>query len=210
MKVIFKMGFLFGALVGCEGGSADSADSELGIVGLDNPGNPIADLADEWQERFLDGDAKFETPFLDTQGLGPVYIRTSCGACHTSDGRGPGTVNKMVLVGEDGLTPLDDQSALPWGHTVRPYVAGGAITPLNPPDDVPGLLLTRRMPPPVLGRGYVDAVLDSEIERVAAEQAARTDGIHGRANHVTYQSQRDPDNEFHSLTTAIPSSAGSA
>ena len=197
MKVIFKMPLLLSALVACSDGAGDSADSDLDIVGLDNPGNPIPDLPDDWQTRFLDGDAKFETPFLDTQGLGPVFIRTSCAACHASDGRGPGTVSKMVLVGDDGLTPLEDQSALPWGHTVRPYVAGGATTPLNPPDDVSGLLVTRRLPPPVLGRGYVDAVLDSEIERVAAEQARRTDGIRGRVNHVTYQSQRDPDNEFH-------------
>ena len=43
-----------------------------------------------------------------------------------------------------------------------------------------------RLGPPILGRGYLEAVADSEIERVAAEQAQRTDGIHGRVNHVAY------------------------
>src|SRR4029079_13466550 len=36
-----------------------------------------------------------------------------------------------------------------------------------------------------------------EIERVAASQAARTDGIHGRINHVVYASEPKPDTRFH-------------
>ena len=39
----------------------------------------------------------------------------------------------------------------------------------------------------------MEAVLDSEIERVEREQAARTDGIHGRINRVTYASEPNPD-----------------
>ncbi len=204
MKVIFKMNRAvlpgLALCVACGATGADSADSGLVTVGLDAPGgsDPGA-RGDLWLERFLDGDAKFETPFLETQGLGPVYIRTSCAACHASDGRGPGTVKKMVLVGDDGATPLDDQSGLPWGHTVRPYVAGGASTPLDATRRPGRAARHPRMPPPVLGRGYVDAVLDSEIERVATEQAARTDGIRGRPNYVTYQSERNPDNEFHAF-----------
>ena len=36
-------------------------------------------------------------------------------------------------------------------------------------------------------------MLDAEIERLDAEQATRTDGIHGRVNHVTYASEPNPD-----------------
>ena len=54
-----------------------------------------------------------------------------------------------------------------------------------------------RVGPPVLGRGYMEAVEDSEIERVEAEQATRTDGIHGRINHVSYGSQISGDPRFH-------------
>ena len=43
----------------------------------------------------------------------------------------------------------------------------------------------------------MEAIPDAEIERVAAEQAARTDEIHGRINHVTYASAPNPDVRFH-------------
>jgi CxxC motif-containing protein (DUF1111 family) len=48
----------------------------------------------------------------------------------------------------------------------------------------------------VLGRGYVEAVDDSEIERVAAEQAQRIDRIGGRINWVVYMSEDNPDTTF--------------
>jgi CxxC motif-containing protein (DUF1111 family) len=42
----------------------------------------------------------------------------------------------------------------------------------------------------------MEAVSDAEIERVAAEQGKRTDGIHGRVNHVVYRSEPNPDPTF--------------
>jgi CxxC motif-containing protein (DUF1111 family) len=49
----------------------------------------------------------------------------------------------------------------------------------------------------VIGRGYIEAIADSEIERVEAEQAARADGIHGRVNRVAYASEPNEDTSFH-------------
>jgi CxxC motif-containing protein (DUF1111 family) len=43
----------------------------------------------------------------------------------------------------------------------------------------------------------MEAVADTEIERVAAEQSTRTDAIHGRVSYVTYASQPNPDTRFH-------------
>jgi CxxC motif-containing protein (DUF1111 family) len=40
-------------------------------------------------------------------------------------------------------------------------------------------------------------VADAEIERVAAEEAQRTDGIHGLVNHVVYASEANTDTRFH-------------
>jgi len=80
---------------------------------------------------------------------------------------------------------------------VHPLVTAGAKTPIVPPMGDPTIKVTSRIDPPVLGRGYMEAILDSEIERVAAEQAARPDGIHGRINHVVYASEANPDTSFH-------------
>ena len=49
----------------------------------------------------------------------------------------------------------------------------------------------------MLGRGYIEAIEDAEIERVYREQAARTDGIHGRINRVKYASERNVDTSVH-------------
>jgi CxxC motif-containing protein (DUF1111 family) len=47
----------------------------------------------------------------------------------------------------------------------------------------------------------MEAIQDDEIERVAGEQAARDDGIHGRVNHVVYASEPNPDTRFHDHRT---------
>jgi CxxC motif-containing protein (DUF1111 family) len=159
---------------------------------------PIETASDAERTQFFTGDGLFELPLRDADGLGPLYTRTSCGACHSSGVRGPGTVEKMVVVLADGFTPAPDQSALPYGHTVHPLFAGGGKTAVLPPTDPSiHLKLSTRVGPSILGRGYIEAVLDSEIQRVATEQAARTDGIHGRINHVVYASEANPDTRFH-------------
>jgi CxxC motif-containing protein (DUF1111 family) len=73
------------------------------------------------------------------------------------------------------------------------------VTPIVPPDD-PSVKVTTRVGPPVLGRGYLEAIDDAEIERVESEQAARSDAIHGFINRVTYASVPNPDATFGTFT----------
>ncbi len=189
---------LFSLLTACTG-SPETTDPLAGltIVGSDPPDSPLLGLEGKWMDRFNEGDALFEAVFRDSQGLGPNYIRFSCASCHADDARGPGVVTKMIVVEADGITPALDQSELPWGHTARPQTAGGAQSSLAVPEDVPDLLVSTRSPPAVFGRGYLEAVLDNEIERVEAEQAARGDLITGRINGVPWQSEPNADTEFH-------------
>jgi CxxC motif-containing protein (DUF1111 family) len=157
---------------------------------------PIDGVTPDQVTAFHKGDGVFDLPFRDADGLGPFYVRTSCGACHEGGSRGPGLVQKMVVVDADGVTPAADQSTLlPYGHTIRLGLTAGAKTPLAAPKD-PSVKVTVRLGPPILGRGYMEAVLDSEIERVEAEQAKRTDGIHGKINRVVYASEANPDGFF--------------
>lgn len=158
-------------------------------------GTPLRGADSKTLSRFNEGDALFELPMRPADGLGPLYIRSACVACHESDVRGPGLVEKMSVVEADGVTAAADQSALAYGHTVRPFVTAGATTPILPPE-VDGVKVSVRVGPPVIGRGYMEAVLDSEIERLEAEQAKRKDGIHGRIHRVTYQSEANKDNPF--------------
>jgi CxxC motif-containing protein (DUF1111 family) len=157
---------------------------------------PIPGITDEQLIVFDKGDNLFGLPLHDADGLGPLYTRNNCAACHTEGLRGPGLVQKMSVVEADGFTATTDQSKLPFGHTVHPLLTAGASTPIVPPMDEPAVKVTVRMGPPVVGRGFMEAVLDSEIERLEAEQAARTDAIHGRINHVVYESVKNPDSPF--------------
>jgi CxxC motif-containing protein (DUF1111 family) len=158
---------------------------------------PIDGLSAEDIRKFDEGDALFGLPFRPADGLGPLYIRTACSSCHAEAGRGPGLVQKMVVVDETGAV-LPDQSALAFGHTLRPGLAAGASTPIAPPEGI-DVKVSIRLGPPVIGRGYIEAVADSEIERIAALQAARGDAIRGRINRVTFTSVPGPDRTFHQL-----------
>lgn len=176
--------------------ACSAAEPALHTVTEDPTDVPLVKATADERALFKTGDAQFDAVFREPDGLGPLYIRTSCSACHQLASKGPGAVQKMALVGSDGVTPLGDQTALTWGHTVRPYTAAGATTPIEPPA-LPGLLMSSRMGVPVFGRGYIEAVDDAEILRLEAEQAARTDGIHGVANRTLYPSQPNPDTSFH-------------
>lgn len=68
------------------------------------------------------------------------------------------------------------------------------MTPLVAPSN-PTVKVTIRLGMPLMGH-YMEAVLDSEIKRVAAAQAARTDAIHGTINMVAYSSEPNPDTTY--------------
>jgi CxxC motif-containing protein (DUF1111 family) len=188
-------------LVGCSGQEPGLVPTATGgaAPGSAHHGDafdvPIDGVSQEQARAFFQGDELFDLPLRDSDGLGPLYTRSACGACHDKGARGPGTVQKMSVVLADGITTSPDQSKLPFGPTVHPLCTAGATTPVLPPDD-PAVRLSFRVGPPVLGRGYLEAVDDMEILRVEAEQVGRGDGIRGRVNHVVYASEPNPDPTF--------------
>jgi CxxC motif-containing protein (DUF1111 family) len=155
-----------------------AAARELVIVREDPSDAPLAGLPDDQRARFEAGDARFELPFREPQGLGPLYIHRSCSTCHEDDARGPGAVRRLVFDGEGA-----PEEALPHGDVVRPRLAAGASTPLVPParDDVHEEV---RLGPAVFGRGYLEAIPDTTLRAWAAEQRGRDDGISGRVHVV--------------------------
>jgi CxxC motif-containing protein (DUF1111 family) len=195
------------------------SNSDVAIQQGDPSDVPLNGLPIALVQQFNDGDSEFDTSLYPGDGLGPLYTRDSCGGCHDNAARGPGLVQKMVFVGTDGLTPVDNQNLfLPFGNTEHPLAVTsipGVKTPILPPDLDGGLLfdpdagdggeidagadqlkITIRQGPPVLGRGYMEAIADSEILRMESEQATRTDGIHGHVNHVTFVSVPNPDQTY--------------
>lgn len=150
-------------------------ERELVLVEADPSDAPMAGLSDAELARFAEGDARFELPFRESQGLGPLYIHRSCASCHEDDARGPGAVRKIAILG--------DGAPLPFGDVLRPRLAAGATTPIALPDrdDARERL---RLGPAVFGRGYIDAIDAAQILAWEAEQADRDDGISGRAHRL--------------------------
>jgi CxxC motif-containing protein (DUF1111 family) len=201
MKVTFKSAAVASLLaIGCSGSSGEDVAPDATSTLVHASDVPIDGLSANDVAKFRDGDTLFDLPFREPDGLGPLYVRTSCGACHSDGSRGPGLVQKMAVVEADGFTASADQSALTYGHTLKPGLAAGATTPITAPP-LPNVKVTIRMGPPVLGRGYMEAIDDAEIVRMETEQAARTDGIHGRINRVTFVSVPNPDTSFSSYQT---------
>ncbi len=179
-------------LLGCGSDPAETGDPLAGLtlVQEDPSDGPLAELDEAWMERFIDGDVAFEAIFREPQGLGPAYIRASCASCHADDARGPGVVIKMAVPSD----PESEDTLLPFGHTERPYVGGGASTPITVPEDS-RVLATTRSPPAVFGRGYLEAVSDETIRALAAAQAE--EGlVSGRVNEVACEFEENPDSLF--------------
>ncbi|CAN93731.1 MULTISPECIES: di-heme oxidoredictase family protein [Sorangium] len=188
---------VFNAGCGSESAPGDPL-AGITLIGDDLTDIPLHGASPEQVARFKDGDALFDFVFRERDGLGPLYIRAACAGCHDGAARGPGAVQKMALVEDDGVTPAADQGGLPYGHTLRPYAVGGATT-VSQPETEATIKVSKRLGPPVFGRGYMEAVDDAEIERVAAEQAARGDAIRGRINRVVFHSKKSGDESFHAF-----------
>jgi CxxC motif-containing protein (DUF1111 family) len=162
-------------LAACGG---ESARQVVKDVPLDTP---LRGATPEEVARFRDGDALFDGTFRAPDGLGPLYVRSSCGACHQVAARGPGGVQHVAA-------PAGE---LPFGHAVRPLTAGGARTPVLAPDGGTAQV-SLRLGPPLFGRGYLEAVEASELLRLEAAQASGADGVTGRVSRVTWHSEPNP------------------
>jgi CxxC motif-containing protein (DUF1111 family) len=167
----------------------------VGLAGCEGPPGPITvredptdvpmrDLTGEEVMRFNKGDQLIETSFRDTDGLGPLFIETSCRSCHGKDSRGPGKVERMAIANTDGTTADSLATVLPYGTVVRRHTAAGATHPLLPPDDSPpGLLLSTRFGPALFARGRMEMIADQTMIDEAAHQA-QAGVVSGRVNHM--------------------------
>jgi CxxC motif-containing protein (DUF1111 family) len=149
-------------------------------VKVDRPGLPLERLSATELSRFKQGDALFDTTLRESDGLGPLYVRDACSACHAGDGRGPGLVTKVGVKNGDAALAA---KLFPFGNTERPYTTAGAKTALLAPPH-PELMVTHRLPPAVFGRGYLEAIADADLERLAELARARTGSARGRLHRL--------------------------
>ncbi|MCC7302022.1 MAG: thiol oxidoreductase [Bacteroidia bacterium] len=138
---------------------------------------PIEGLSPEQLDRFLRGDAAFAEVFHTGNGLGPIFVSTSCASCHPSDGKGH-PFSSLVRFGQNDSL---GNTFLAQGGPQLQHRAIPGHTPESLPSNAPHSLF---LPPSNAGLGLLAALTDLQILGFADPMDADGDGISGRPNYI--------------------------
>lgn len=145
----------------------------------DTLAEPIEELTTTQLQLHLQGDEQFAKVFTAAEGLGPVFVSTSCQSCHVGDGKG----HALTTLTRFGRYDGEIWNALE--HLGGPQLQSRALPGFDPeviPAEATGV--ARFMPPAVSGLGYLEAVTDDEILRYADPDDRDGDGISGRVHLI--------------------------
>ncbi|RAV97875.1 di-heme oxidoredictase family protein [Pseudochryseolinea flava] len=139
---------------------------------------PVEGLSPAENIRFLKGDVAFnDDVFTASNGLGPLFVATTCGTCHPGDGKGHPFTTLTRFGQYDG-------TGNQYAHLGGPQLQHRALPGFAPevlPDNVGFSKLT---PPANTGLGFLDAVRDADIMAWADPNDNDGDGISGVPNWI--------------------------
>jgi len=139
----------------------------------------IPELSQQQEKEHLVGDAAFGKIFTKENGLGPVFIQTSCSNCHAGNGKGHPTnvITRFAKVENSLIDYLLNKGG--------PQLQNRSIVDY-PEEKIPNEanVFTKRMAPAVMGLGFIAALSDASILANADPDDADGDGISGRPNYV--------------------------
>lgn len=150
---------------------------------------PTAGLTSDQTNLFIQGDELFAHSFQINEGLGPVFIQSSCEGCHVGDGKGHimNTLTRFGKLNGDGsFDYMLDKGGPQLQHRAIP-----GYEPEQLPDGVTHT--STRIAPIVIGMGFLAAVHDSVLLNLADEFDADGDGISGRPNYVESKGSLSPE-----------------
>jgi CxxC motif-containing protein (DUF1111 family) len=127
---------------------------------------------------FSTGNNAFFATRTASTGLGPYFVATGCGACHTSDNRG----HPFTILTRFGQSDTLGNTFLAEG---APQLGTFALPGFMPEAIPPGATSTKLIAPITAGVGFLEAVPDSEILNIAAANANNPDGVRGHPNWDT-------------------------
>ena len=140
---------------------------------------PIAGLTPEQNAIFLRGDIAFnDEVFTTSNGLGPIFVATSCGSCHAGDGKG----HPFTTLTRFGQTNASGNQFL---HLGGPQLQNRAIPGFQIEQIPAGATFSKFTPPANTGLGFLDFVTDATLMGLADENDQNGDGISGRPNWIT-------------------------
>ncbi len=129
------------------------------------PGDPLAGLTQDQLDRFFVGKTDFNHTWSQEEGLGPVFNRESCGACHNNPIGGSGglIVTRFGLL-DGGPGGTFDPLAQFGGSLLQAQSISPACAESIPV--IPGETVhtATRATPSILGFGLLEAIGDAVIE----------------------------------------------
>src|SRR6188508_3552279 len=128
--------------------------------------------------QFQAGDIAFNDEiFTTTDGLGCLFVATSCGSCHAGDGKG----TPFTTLTRFGQT---DSTGNKFLHLGGPQLQNRAL-PGYTPEQIPrGATFSNFTPPANTGLGFLELVPDADILAMADPTDANSDGISGVPNYA--------------------------
>lgn len=153
---------------------------------------PLSDLSPTEQLQFLRGDEAFGEVFTIEKGLGPIFIASQCSGCHPGDGKGSPFVGFVRF----GQTDSTGNTYLDLGG---PQIQHKAIPGFEPEKLPPGVASTKLIAPAVTGLGFLDAVPDEELIKLADPLDLNNDGISGRLHWNTIPDYVQPRPESRTM-----------
>jgi CxxC motif-containing protein (DUF1111 family) len=135
----------------------------------------IAGMTASQVRQHLAGDEEFARRFSVSDGLGPVFVATSCEQCHVGDGKGHPAfdLTRFGRAASAGFDPMVEHGGPQLQHRSIPGYPAETL-----PEGVTGV--SAFTPPAVTGLGFLDAVDDATLIALADPSDADGDGVSGR------------------------------
>lgn len=143
---------------------------------------PLKGLTNSQSAQFRAGDVAFNDQIFNaSNGLGSVFVATSCGSCHPGDGKG----SPFTTLTRFGQT---DSTGNQFVHLGGPQLQNRAIPGFMPETIPNGATFSKFTPPANTGLGFLQLVTEASILSMADPNDADGDGISGVPNWNTVPS----------------------
>lgn len=137
---------------------------------------PIEGLTLDQMQIHLKGDLAFNDEiFTIDNGLGPIFVASSCGSCHAGDGKG----HPFSTLTRFGQSDTNGNEFLDEGGPQLQHRAIPGYTPEQIPNGAP---FAKFLPPANTGLGYLELVSDADLMAMSDPNDLNGDGISGVPN----------------------------
>lgn len=139
----------------------------------------IPGLSPQQENEHLVGDEAFGKIFTVNDGLGPVFVQSSCSNCHVGNGKGHSStvLTRFARIEGSAIDYLYSKGGPQLQESCIPGYKGETI-----PEEAN--VFSKRIAPAVMGLGYIAALSDSAILANVDSNDTNGDGISGRVNYV--------------------------